>query len=237
MQLGRCPVCHSRIDLIALCQDESGRELLGLLSQLDTLAGTALVCYIGLFRPATRDLANDRALRLAREALALHSESVVLATAMHECVQSMRAKQDQGTFKPLTNHNYLKRVLETVVVNTLPTATQHAIHAPAKQSKTLQVISALKNYSTSDDMPEWFTRTVCGSLAELVMMSLDGMPAYDTLPLQTERWLKELWPKRDWRQQCRFRGAQRLRNSFINAANTKERWPSVHDVLSQIPRE
>jgi len=240
MQLGRCPICHSRIDLTALCQDESGRELLGLLAQLDTLAGTALVCYLGLFRPATRDLANDRALRLAREALALHSKPATLAAAMHECVQSMRAKQDQGAFKPLVNHNYLKRILETIAVNALPAALMPAsnvIHAPVRQSKTAQVIDMLKNYPAPEGTPEWFTRTVCGSLAELVMMSLDGMPAYDTLSLQAERWLKELWPKRNWRQQCRFRGAKRLRHSFISATETKERWPSVHDVLSQIPRE
>jgi len=240
MQLGRCPICHSRLNLDALAQDEAGRELLGLLAQLDTLAGTALVGYLGLFRPATRDLANDRALRLARESLALHNDSITLTTAMHECVQSMRVKQDQGAFKPLTNHNYLKRVLETVAVSSMPTAlmpAQHAIQTPAKPlSKTAQAIDALKTYKTPDGIPEWFTRTVCGSLAELVMMSLDSMPAYDTLSLQAERWLKELWPKREWQQHCRFRGARRLRDAFINAADTKERWPSVRDVLSQVPR-
>jgi len=240
MQLGRCPICHSRLNLEALVQDEAGREMLGLLALLDTLSGAALVVYLGLFRPATRDLANDRSLRLAREAMALHSDPTTLATAMHESVQSMRAKQDQGAFKPLTNHNYLKRVLETVAVSASPTAlvpAQHAIQTPAKPpSKTAQAIDALKNYPAPEDIPEWFARTVCGSLAELVMMSMDGMPAYDTLPLQAERWLNELWPKRDWQQQCRFRGAKRLRDAFINAADTKERWPSVRDVLSQVPR-
>ncbi|MDT8383022.1 MAG: hypothetical protein RRB22_01250 [Gammaproteobacteria bacterium] len=240
MQLNRCPICHSRIDLVALCQDESGRELLATLSQLDTLSGTALVCYLGLFRPATRDLANDRALRLMREAMALHTEPAVLAAAMHESVQSMRSKQDAGAFKPLTNHNYLKRVLETVSVTALalPASGQGLAHSPTRPpSKTAQAIEALQHYPTPEGVPEWFTRTVCGSLAELVMMSMEGMPAYDTLTLQAERWLRELWPKRDWQQRCRFRGAKRLRDAFTTAADTKERWPSVRDVLSQVPKE
>lgn len=71
MQLNRCPICHSRISVAALAQDEAGRELLGLLAKLDTETGTALVSYLGLFRSPARDLANDKALKLARDALSL----------------------------------------------------------------------------------------------------------------------------------------------------------------------
>ena len=65
MRLSRCPICHSRISLEALVQDEAGRELLALVAKLDTQTGVALVSYLGLLRSPSRDLANERALRLA----------------------------------------------------------------------------------------------------------------------------------------------------------------------------
>ena len=109
MMLGRCPVCHSQISLEAVCQDEAGRELLGLLANLPGEASRALVQYLGLFRPEKRDLSNDRALRLAREVLALCADSLRLSAAMSETVEAIRAKSGAV---PMKNHNYLRRVLE-----------------------------------------------------------------------------------------------------------------------------
>ncbi|WP_299197939.1 hypothetical protein [uncultured Amphritea sp.] len=111
MQLTRCPICHSRLSLESLVQDEAGRDLLALLARLEKNTGTALVTYIGLFRSPSRDLANDRALRLANEALELAEPNALTAALVHT-VESMRAKQQLGHFKPLSNHNYLRRVLE-----------------------------------------------------------------------------------------------------------------------------
>ena len=109
MMLGRCPVCHSQISLEAVCQDEAGRELLGILANLPGEASRALVQYLGLFRPEKRDLSNDRALRLAREVLALCADSLRLSAAMSETVEAIRAKSGAV---PMKNHNYLRRVLE-----------------------------------------------------------------------------------------------------------------------------
>ena len=109
MMLGRCPVCHSQISLEAVCQDEAGRELLGILANLPGEASRALVQYLGLFRPEKRDLSNDRALRLAREVLALCADSLRLSAAMAETVEAIRAKSGAV---PMKNHNYLRRVLE-----------------------------------------------------------------------------------------------------------------------------
>ena len=113
MRLTRCPICHSRISLEALVQDEAGRELLALVARLDTETGAALVSYLGLFRPASRDLANERALRLAGETLALvlAADTARLAIALSETVEALRGKQPR---RPLKNHNYLRRVLESV---------------------------------------------------------------------------------------------------------------------------
>ncbi len=155
MQLNRCPICHTRISLDALVQDEAGRELLGLLIKLDTDAGTALVGYLGLFRSATRDLANDRALKLAKEALSLgHIGNV--AQAMRQTVEQIQAKGG----KPLTNHNYLKKVLSDchevapnlVVDNSgnevksyLDSLTVYA-PKPRQTSKTAQALQALEDF-------------------------------------------------------------------------------------------
>lgn len=138
MQLTRCPVCHSRIGLEQLVQDEAGRELLALLAKVDTLTGTALVSYIGLFRSANRDLANDRALKLAQETLAIEAAQW-LTPALQETVETLKEKRVQGDVKPLTNHNYLKRVLESVVkrgcnVSTLPAVTPAVGFASAAAS-------------------------------------------------------------------------------------------------------
>jgi hypothetical protein len=112
MNLGRCPVCHSHITLEAMVQDEAGRELLGLLGVMEGDLSRALVTYLGLFRPEKRDLANDRALRLAQEVLALTQDRQKLAAALAQTVETLRAKGGGGGSASLKNHNYLKRVLE-----------------------------------------------------------------------------------------------------------------------------
>lgn len=150
MQLTRCPVCHSRIGLEQLIQDEAGRELLALVARLPDWLAAPLVSYLGLFRPATRDLANDRALRLAREVLELHADQGLLAQALVETVQAMRSKQDKGQFKPLANHAYLGSVLESVAASGAPCAPYNggstAVVPAAKgpQSKTAASMMALR---------------------------------------------------------------------------------------------
>jgi len=109
MRIGRCPVCHAHLHLDAMVQDEAGRDLMAILVTLPDDLGRALVGYLGLFRPAKSDLSNDRALRLARDVLALEPDPWRLAWALAETVESLRAK---GGSRRMTNHNYLKRVLE-----------------------------------------------------------------------------------------------------------------------------
>ncbi|WP_420555203.1 hypothetical protein [Neptuniibacter marinus] len=148
MQLTRCPVCHSRISLEQLVQDEAGRDLLTLLTRLDKSTGTVLVTYIGLFRSQSRDLANNRALKLAQDTLALAAEPQLL-TAMANVVESMRAKQQQGSFKPLSNHNYLKRVLETtdaIMIEPLP----QEVTASNKQTKRAAISAAVMDIADID---------------------------------------------------------------------------------------
>ena len=133
MKLTRCPICHSQIQLEALVQDEAGRQLMAALVPLTPEHGTALVSYIGLFRAHNRDLANDRALRLIREVLELGGAEITPALA--EVVEVMRSKaqQAQAAWKPLSNHNYLRRVIEGMGVSIAPISAPAMTAMPATQ--------------------------------------------------------------------------------------------------------
>lgn len=154
MQLGRCPICHSRLQLEALVQDEAGRKLLALVARLDTQTGAALVSYLGLFRSASRDLANERALRLANEALGLvpASDTTRLTIALSETVEALRGRPPRQSLK---NHNYLKKVLETVTqrgerLPAGPPAVQPD-EARARLSATEKAVLAIRAVQFGDD--------------------------------------------------------------------------------------
>jgi hypothetical protein len=144
VKLNRCPICHHHISLAALVQDEAARELVGIVTGLDTDAGTALVMYLGLFRSANRDLAHDRALRLAREVLALGPVNVV-AAAMRKTVDSLQGRLES----PLANHNYMQKILNSEL-GLLPAMQPNAMPVPtakiAPASKTSQGIDALQEW-------------------------------------------------------------------------------------------
>lgn len=136
MKLGRCPVCHTTLDVLAIAEDEAARELLVLLATLDAALGRALLAYLSLWRPEKIDMRWDRALRLVREALALESDTDRLARALTETVESIRAK---GNGRPLSSHNYLRRVLEH-----LPPATERAPEGTvAPTSRTAEAMRRL----------------------------------------------------------------------------------------------
>jgi len=112
MQLGRCPVCHHRIDIQSILQDEAGSKLLGLLARQPKDVAEPLIQYLALFRPAKTDLTNMRALKLAQEVLAMGGP---LATALDKTVASiMKQRAGQSLVKPLANHKYLQQVLDTL---------------------------------------------------------------------------------------------------------------------------
>ena len=151
MKLTRCPICHGQIHLESLVQDESGRQLRAALVPLSVEHGSALVGYIGLFRSHNRDLANDRALRLVREVLELGGQEITPALA--EVIEAMRSKaqQNPAAWKPLSNHNYLKRVIEGMGLQVAPGVQQSSVMtvapaaSPARMtSKTAQGLMALE---------------------------------------------------------------------------------------------
>ena len=106
MKLCRCPVCHSDIHLDALLEDDAGREMLGIITNL---RGS----YIALFRPEKAALSNGRALKLMREVLDMYQPSPLLSHALTETVSGvMKNRRETRNVVALTNHNYLKKVYE-----------------------------------------------------------------------------------------------------------------------------
>lgn len=115
MRIGRCPTCHHHLDLEALAQDESARDLLALVARTPHTVMVPLLTYLGLFRPAKQDLRNDRALRLAEEVLELTSDQHLLGAALRDTVEQIHKKrQGGGDNQPLKNHNYLRQVLKSI---------------------------------------------------------------------------------------------------------------------------
>jgi hypothetical protein len=119
-----------------MVQDESGRELMGIIAKIDATLAGGLVAYIGLFRAPSRDLANDKALKLVKEVLSFGKFR--LDEALADTVESLRARQVEGGFKQLTNHNYLKKVLTDKL----------GIHAPAALKKVQEI-----NQPSIQDVP------------------------------------------------------------------------------------
>lgn len=122
----KCPCCGSQFSAEVALQEEAGRELLAEIARLSAPMSRAMFAYLGLFRPAERILSWSRALKLAREVLALGPEHVLLP-AMEDTLTALSEKRVQPGWKPMKNHNYLARVLESVESNqliTLPSAPQ-----------------------------------------------------------------------------------------------------------------
>ena len=130
MRIGRCPTCHHHLDLEALAQDESARDLQALVARTPHTVMVPLLTYLGLFRPAKKDLRNDRALRLAEEVLELTSDQHLLGAALRDTVEQIHKKrQGAGDNQPLKNHNYLRQVMATIAARigqSVPAAKQSA---------------------------------------------------------------------------------------------------------------
>lgn len=127
----RCPCCHTTFSLEHAMEDEALREMMAILADLPREVSRPLVAYIGLFRGKTRAMAYERQLRIMREALALAADTLVVGAALSDTVEAIRTKRDTGEdTRPLRNHNYLKRVVETQgaraeATRLAPAPTQH----------------------------------------------------------------------------------------------------------------
>lgn len=146
----KCPCCGSQFSVEVALQEEAGRELFAEIIRLSAPMSRALFSYLGLFRPAERVLSWSRALKLAREVLALAPEHVLLP-ALEDTLAALGDKRGQPGWKPMKNHNYLARVLESVAGGQVARAQLPAAAPRGRASKHLEAIAALDdNYGLGE---------------------------------------------------------------------------------------
>ena len=243
-----CPNCFVELTpdtLAAACEDDATREYLGLFSKHSWDLLRPLSSYIGLFRPKKSRLSWSRALKLAQEVLAItqttgtRDNDVRMAAALVETTEAMRVKQREGKFKPLTNHNYLLRVLESLPAGiqpaNAPSDTGKPLLVTGQQSKTAQARAALDAHQgPSDDIDPRFVKLVCEGLKAWLLLGLEGQPAADLITDVADDWITYLWPRRAWSDMSKgYVG--KLRHGFVSTGQAAKRWPNKKDVLTCVP--
>lgn len=224
-----CPCCHAKYPIEAALDSDAAGELLLLLAQAGPLS-RPLVAYLGLFRSKTRALSFDRALRLAGEVLSLGADPARLTVALGETTESLRAKRSAGQVKPLSNHNYLKRVLESVadspeiIPQNIPSdfTTSNEVPAVAK-GKRAQAIEQLAQWGSSD----WLRAIIADGLAAMVALSsLDGTPAVEVICRTADIWHHTLAGS------CGVEtlDKDRLQRAFSSLVKAVEKWPAPKDI-------
>lgn len=216
-----CPLCHGQFSLEALIQDQAGRDLLVLMAQAGS-HGPQLLQYLTLFRSQTRALAFDRALKLAKEALEIPASPDVLAAAMAETVEALRGRGG----KPLKNHNYLKRVVESQGSGAVDRGQVLAATAP-QVSRRKAAIAALAEWAGLD----WKRSAVASGIAALVAANLKNSPAVDTIAYTADIWLRMA-------AGCTVEeiDAPRIEAAFAAILATAAEWPEPKALREHLPR-
>jgi hypothetical protein len=153
----RCPTCGSTLSLDALVAHDGAREALATAFKISGHFGSAVVRYLALFRPETRELTMDRVAKLLGEILPDvqaqrisrdgHLFEAPLEAWIWGLEQTVDARNSGRLKPPLKTHGYLYEVISSY----RPTAGQVVNGAPnavvGKQaSRTLAGISALEEF-------------------------------------------------------------------------------------------
>ena len=107
----KCPCCKAKLTLEHIVLDQVRSDLFGIIFSQPKPLQTAIVSYLALFRVEI-EIKHDKALRLVKEIFNLTYSSLDnLTAALEITIDSLRASP---TFHPLTNHEYLTKVLVSV---------------------------------------------------------------------------------------------------------------------------
>lgn len=152
----RCPACGATVSLDALLGHEAAREALALVFNLSGALGSAVARYLGLFRPARRELSMDRVAKLLGEILPDLQRGEIerdghTHPAPHDAWiwaigQALEARASGRLKLPLTGHGWLYEVISSWRPSAAPLgALVPAQAAPGRTSKTLGAIAALED--------------------------------------------------------------------------------------------
>lgn len=117
----RCPCCGTTLSLDALVAHEGARDALIAAFRMGGALGGALVRYLALHRPETRELSMDRVAKLLSELLPdVQAQRITRAGQVFDApadawiwaIEQAIAARDAGRLKtPLKGHGYLYEVL------------------------------------------------------------------------------------------------------------------------------
>jgi hypothetical protein len=151
----RCPACGATLSLDALVQFDAARQALASAFAISNEIGSALIRYIALHRPATRELTMDRVARMLGELLPdIKAQRIERDGRVYEAppeawiwaIYQAIASREAGRLKtPLRGHGWLYEVLthwKPVAGNVTRTPTN--INTPAARSQTLEAVAALE---------------------------------------------------------------------------------------------
>lgn len=134
----RCPCCGATASLDLLVTHEDARAALAAAFQVSLPLGSALVRYLALFRPATRELTMARVATLTHELLpSLQAGTIprkgrdwpVAPADWVQAIELTLAARDAGKLTlPLTGHGYLFEVLCSIADRT-ERSQEEAVHA------------------------------------------------------------------------------------------------------------
>ncbi len=157
MMRTRCPGCGTTVSLDALIAHDAAREALAAVFKLSGPLGSALIRYLALFRPESRELTMDRVARLLGEVLPdLQAQRIsrngqtfeAPAEAWLWAIEQALVARDAGRLSlPLKGHGWLYEVIS----NWRPQGGAVAITGELRQtqakpqSKTLSAIAALED--------------------------------------------------------------------------------------------
>ncbi len=153
----RCPSCGATLSLDALIAHDAAREALAAAFKLSGPVGSAMVRYVALFRPESRELTMDRVARLVGDLLPdLQAQRITRNGQVYDApleawawaIEQALAARDAGRLTlPLKSHGWLYEVIS----NWRPQAGQMAAIGEPRQalakapSKTLSAIAALED--------------------------------------------------------------------------------------------
>ena len=114
-----CQACGSVISLDAALGHEGAREAVQIALQLPAPLGKLLIQYVGMFRPASRQLSLDRVASLLGELLQMIDEGKVERNGRtyaapqnywHQALEEMVTRRSDLTL-PLKSHGYLVSII------------------------------------------------------------------------------------------------------------------------------
>jgi hypothetical protein len=114
-----CQACGAAISLDAAIGHEGASEAVKIALQLPSPLGKLLIQYVGMFRPAKRQLTMDRLASLLGDLLQMIDEGKIERggrtysaplTYWQQAIEDMLAKREQLTL-PLKSHGYLLTII------------------------------------------------------------------------------------------------------------------------------